>query len=318
MLEKLSGAFCDQESRPFQDILITHTIVLEDPYPDPPGLPVPSRSPSPPVMDGNDLRIRADEELNEFRGLNQDEIKDRIENKTTRTNLKLLEVIGDIRDSEELPPENVLFVCKLHPRTSSEDLGVIFSKFGSVITTEIICDQKTGDSLCYGFVEFEKIDDCSNAYFKMDNVLIDDRRIHVDFCQSLANKASRRHLGRESQEEASEIKEQYGLVFDNLDLLQRAMRKKAKETRSRKNKERKPGGIDRDRGKRRLERSSNSPLSSSHRSEGRSKHSRHSERDDRSHHSSSHAQKHSSSHRHSHSHRDNSHSTRHRSRHDHK
>ena len=28
--------------------------------------------------------------------------------------------------------------------------------------------------------------ECENAYFKMDNVLIDDRRIHVDFSQSVA------------------------------------------------------------------------------------------------------------------------------------
>lgn len=27
---------------------------------------------------------------------------------------------------------------------------------------------------------------CENAYFKMDNVLIDDRRIHVDFSQSVS------------------------------------------------------------------------------------------------------------------------------------
>lgn len=27
---------------------------------------------------------------------------------------------------------------------------------------------------------------CENAYFKMDNVLIDDRRIHIDFSQSVA------------------------------------------------------------------------------------------------------------------------------------
>lgn len=29
-------------------------------------------------------------------------------------------------------------------------------------------------------------DDCASAYFKMDNVLIDDRRIHVDFSQSVS------------------------------------------------------------------------------------------------------------------------------------
>ena len=51
---------------------------------------------------------------------------------------------------------------------------------------EVIRDRKTGDSLQYAFVEFEDKDACEKAYFKMDNVLIDDRRIHVDFSQSVA------------------------------------------------------------------------------------------------------------------------------------
>lgn len=33
---------------------------------------------------------------------------------------------------------------------------------------------------------FFQPEDCEQAYFKMDNVLIDDRRIHVDFSQSVA------------------------------------------------------------------------------------------------------------------------------------
>ena len=51
---------------------------------------------------------------------------------------------------------------------------------------EVIRDHKTGDSLQYAFVEFEDKDACEKAYFKMDNVLIDDRRIHVDFSQSVS------------------------------------------------------------------------------------------------------------------------------------
>ena len=254
MLEKLSGAYCDEQGKPFQEILITHIIILEDPYPDPPGLSAPSRSPSPPLARG-EYTIAADEKLDEFHGLNETEVNERIKVKTTKTNLKLLEVIGDIDDSEELPPENVLFVCKLHPRTNSEDLAVIFSKFGLVVSTEIIRDQKTGDSLCYGFVEFENTDDCSNAYFKMDNVLIDDRRIHVDFCQSLANKASSQR-NREYSEGNTAIKQEYGLVFDNMELLQQVMRKKAKEIRSRNKKDFK---TERDQGERRKRRVDTSP-----------------------------------------------------------
>ena len=56
----------------------------------------------------------------------------------------------------------------------------------SIISCEVIRDHKTGDSLQYAFVEFEDKDACEKAYFKMDNVLIDDRRIHVDFSQSIS------------------------------------------------------------------------------------------------------------------------------------
>ena len=55
-----------------------------------------------------------------------------------------------------------------------------------MISCEVIRDHKTGDSLQYAFVEFEDKDACEKAYFKMDNVLIDDRRIHVDFSQSVS------------------------------------------------------------------------------------------------------------------------------------
>ena len=95
-------------------------------------------------------------------------------------------MIGDIPDADAKPPENVLFICKLNPATTGEDLEIIFSRFGPIISSEVIKDQKTGDSLQYAFIEYENEDDCLNAYFKMENVLIDDRRIHVDFCQSLA------------------------------------------------------------------------------------------------------------------------------------
>merc|ERR1712083_212382 len=47
-------------------------------------------------------------------------------------------------------------------------------------------DRVSGDSLQYAFVEFADRAACEQAYFKMDNVLIDDRRIHVDFSQSVS------------------------------------------------------------------------------------------------------------------------------------
>lgn len=64
-------------------------------------------------------------------------------------------------------------------------MEVIFSQFGKITSCDIIRDWKTGDSLCYAFIGFDSDKAAENAFFKMDNVLIDDRRIHVDFSQSM-------------------------------------------------------------------------------------------------------------------------------------
>lgn len=66
-----------------------------------------------------------------------------------------------------------------------EDLQLIFSRFGQILSCEVIRDKRTGDSLQYAFIEFENQKDCEQAYFKMEGVLIDDHRIHVDFSQSV-------------------------------------------------------------------------------------------------------------------------------------
>ena len=44
----------------------------------------------------------------------------------------VLEMIGDLPEADVAPPENVLFVCKLNPATTDEDLEIIFSRFGKV------------------------------------------------------------------------------------------------------------------------------------------------------------------------------------------
>lgn len=49
-------------------------------------------------------------------------------------------------------------------------------RFGRIATCDIIRDWKTGDSLQYGFIEFETSQSAETAYFKMQDTLIDDRR----------------------------------------------------------------------------------------------------------------------------------------------
>jgi peptidyl-prolyl cis-trans isomerase-like 4 len=118
-----------------------------------------------------------------------------------------LEIVGDLPFAEVKPPENVLFVCKLNPVTqgmteissnlrsrlmhaADDDLELIFSRFGKIISCEVIKDKRTKESLQYAFIEYENQKDCEQAYFKMQGVLIDDHRIHVDFSQSVSPTGS--------------------------------------------------------------------------------------------------------------------------------
>lgn len=98
----------------------------------------------------------------------------------------MLEIVGDIPHADTKPPRNVLFVCKLNQITSEQDLKLIFSQCGEIASCDIIRDRKTGESLQYGFVGFNSVTACEKAYFKMNNSIIDDRRIKVDFSQSVA------------------------------------------------------------------------------------------------------------------------------------
>lgn len=50
----------------------------------------------------------------------------------------VLEMIGDLPEADAKPPSNMLFMCKLNPVTTEEDLEIIFSRFGTVTSCDII------------------------------------------------------------------------------------------------------------------------------------------------------------------------------------
>jgi peptidyl-prolyl cis-trans isomerase-like 4 len=177
--------------QPKQNIRIRHALVLEDPFPDPPGWP--SEEPSSPraLLHPFDVEVLEEEDR-----LEQERTKDLTDEQRraaeqaaeAHSRAVVLEMLGDLPDADAEPPPNVLFVCKLHPVTRSDDLELIFSRFGNLLSCEVIKDPQTGASLQYAFVEFEDAQAAERAYFKMNNVLIDQRRIKVDFSQSVAKQ----------------------------------------------------------------------------------------------------------------------------------
>ncbi len=60
------------------------------------------------------------------------EIAEMMAEKEAKAQATILEMIGDLPEADVAPPENVLFVCKLNPVTTDDDLEIIFSRFGKV------------------------------------------------------------------------------------------------------------------------------------------------------------------------------------------
>lgn len=181
VVDLINKVYTDDESfRPLQHIKIRHTHVLDDPFPDPKLFVPRSRSPSP-IIEARDTDY-----VTPMQEVDDVDVDKRVKRKETQSRSTVLEMIGDLPSADVAPPDTVLFVCKLNPVTRSEDLSLIFSRFGKILSCDVITDYKTGDSLQYAFIEFEEKRSCQDAYLKMENVLIDDRRIHVDFSQSVS------------------------------------------------------------------------------------------------------------------------------------
>ncbi|CAN8186570.1 unnamed protein product [Coccothraustes coccothraustes] len=183
VLKTINETFVDKDFIPYQDIRINHTVISDDPFDDPPALCAPDHSPDPTKEQLDSGRIGADGEIDDMKGQSADEIGKVHAEKEAKTCVILLEM-GDFPEVDK--PENVLFVCKLNPVATGEDLEKILSPFGPIKSCEVIQDWKTGESLCYALIEFEKGEESEKAYIRMDNVLVDDRGIHVGFSQSVA------------------------------------------------------------------------------------------------------------------------------------
>ncbi|CAK0807856.1 unnamed protein product [Prorocentrum cordatum] len=198
VLDKINNAMVDENNAPFQNIRIWHTEILDDPFDDPDGLAplIPPKSPE----------VIKDEELKKMEtAADEAELEEKMASTLAKSQATTLELLHDIPDADIAVPESDLFIYKLNPVTQDGDLELIFSRFGPIKSCEIVRDWKTGDSLQYGFITFENVRDCENAYFKMHDCVIDDRRIGVNFSQSVAKLWNKHRTGaRASKDDVME------------------------------------------------------------------------------------------------------------------
>ena len=119
VLEKINDAFVDDRGRPLKDIRIRHSVILDDPFPDPEGLVEPLESPVPSKAQLDTVRIADDEDLGDEE-MNEEAMEAIRRERDARAQALTLEMVGDLPFAEVKPPENVLFVCKLNPVTQGE------------------------------------------------------------------------------------------------------------------------------------------------------------------------------------------------------
>ena len=119
-LEKINEAFTNEKGRPLKDIRIKHTLILDDPFPDPVGLIEPEKSPLPTKAQLATVMIADDEDLAEE---TDEAAMDKLRReREARAQALTLEMVGDLPFAEVKPPENILFVCKLNPVTQGQQV----------------------------------------------------------------------------------------------------------------------------------------------------------------------------------------------------
>ncbi|KCV68077.1 hypothetical protein H696_05329 [Fonticula alba] len=186
-LAKLGQVESDRHGAPYYDVRLRAAHLVDDPFDDPPGL----AGVRLPVSEWEAERAKRGllpetelEMVERPAAVDAARVAERSQQMRDSAFATTLTLLGDLRQPDSAPDEQVLFVARLNPLTRSGDLETIFGRFGRVTSCEVITDRKTGQSLGYAFVRFARREEAEEAYLKMDNVVIDDSRIKVDFSQS--------------------------------------------------------------------------------------------------------------------------------------
>lgn len=76
-----------------------------------------------------------------------------------------------------------LFVGGLPFSITSSQLEEMFSKFGTVVSANVITDRDTGQSKGFGFVEMENEKEAAEAIKKLNETELEGKKIGVDFAR---------------------------------------------------------------------------------------------------------------------------------------
>lgn len=92
-----------------------------------------------------------------------------------------------------------IFVAKLGPNTTSEDLRDLFSEYGEVKTANVIMDRETGQSKRFGFVEMADAEAANKAIYELDECEYDESTIVVKKAKPKEDRGEKKSYGGNSR-----------------------------------------------------------------------------------------------------------------------
>ena len=83
--------------------------------------------------------------------------------------------------SEPVEKTTKLFVRNLNRSITDQDLQALFQQAGTVLSVKVVMDRETGESRGFAFVEMGSIDEASEAIQQLNNRMVQNREIIVNF-----------------------------------------------------------------------------------------------------------------------------------------
>jgi len=84
------------------------------------------------------------------------------------------------REREQNRSSDTLYISGLSSRTRQSDLEARISKYGKIITCNLITDPRTGESRGFGFIRMETEQQATEAQFAVNRTELDGRIVTVE------------------------------------------------------------------------------------------------------------------------------------------
>ena len=123
------------------------------------------------------------------------------------------------------PPKACIFIARLSPATTEEDLQNLFSEFGSILKIKLLRDSKS--SRAYAFVQYSQPEHADAAITKANGRLLDGRNIKVERAKVQRTLFIAKFSRSMEEDELRELVKSFGPI-ENITIIKNRQSQKSK------------------------------------------------------------------------------------------